>query len=159
MPNIVFTRVDNRLVHGQVGCTWTSSVGANLIIVADDAVSNDAMQQQLMEITATTNGVGIRFFSLQKTIDTIHKANEKQKIFLVVRTAKDARVLVEGGVPIQKLNLGNLHFSEGKRKISSKVYIDNQDAMDLQAILDAGVEVFIQDVPGEEIIKLRGDLL
>ena len=52
MANIVFSRVDNRLVHGQVGCTWTSSVGANLIVVADDAVSQDTLQQQLMEITA-----------------------------------------------------------------------------------------------------------
>lgn len=154
MPNIVFSRVDNRLVHGQVGCTWTASVGANLIVVADDVVSEDTMQQQLMEITAKTNGVGIRFFSIHKTIDTIHKASDKQKIFLVVRTLKDARKLVEGGVPIRKLNLGNLHFSQGKKKLSSKVYVDEEDLKDIDALKQAGVELFIQDVPGEEVIKL-----
>lgn len=154
MPNIVFTRVDNRLVHGQVGCTWTASVGANLIVVADDAVSEDSMQQQLMEITAASNDIGIRFFSLQKTIDVIHKASEKQKIFLVVRTLTQARVLIEGGVPITKLNLGNLHFSEGKQKLSAKVYVDDTDRKDLSIIQSMGVNVFIQDVPGEEIINL-----
>lgn len=25
-PNILLTRIDNRLVHGQVGVTWTSNV-------------------------------------------------------------------------------------------------------------------------------------
>ncbi len=154
MANIVFSRVDNRLVHGQVGCTWTSSVGANLIVVADDAVSQDTLQQQLMEITAKSSGVGIRFFSIQKTIDVIHKASPKQKIFIVVRTPKDALRLVQGNVPITKLNLGNLHFSEGKRKLSSKVYVSEEDEKDLESLKKLGVELFIQDVPGEEIIKL-----
>lgn len=39
MPNIVLTRIDNRLVHGQVGVTWVNSVGANLLVVVDDEVS------------------------------------------------------------------------------------------------------------------------
>ena len=30
--NILLTRIDNRLVHGQVGVTWTSSLGANLLV-------------------------------------------------------------------------------------------------------------------------------
>ena len=29
-PNILLTRIDNRLVHGQVGVTWTMTLGANL---------------------------------------------------------------------------------------------------------------------------------
>ena len=33
-PNILLTRIDNRLVvHGQVGVTWTSTIGANLLVV------------------------------------------------------------------------------------------------------------------------------
>lgn len=27
MPNILMTRIDNRLVHGQVGVTWTNTLG------------------------------------------------------------------------------------------------------------------------------------
>ena len=118
MPNILLTRIDNRLVHGQVGVTWVSSVGANLLVVADDAVSKDTLQQQLMGITAKSSGIDIRFFSIQKTIDIIHKASSKQKIFLIVRTPQDVVRLLEGNVPITKVNVGNMHFSEGKRKIS-----------------------------------------
>jgi len=40
-PNILLTRIDNRLVHGQVGVTWTSTIGANLLIVVDDDVAKD----------------------------------------------------------------------------------------------------------------------
>ena len=38
MPNIVLTRIDNRLIHGQVATMWSSSVGANLLLVANDEV-------------------------------------------------------------------------------------------------------------------------
>ncbi|MGC9790866.1 PTS sugar transporter subunit IIB, partial [Escherichia coli] len=57
-PNILLTRIDNRLVHGQVGVTWTSTIGANLLVVVDDVVANDDIQQKLMGITAETYGFG-----------------------------------------------------------------------------------------------------
>ena len=33
MQNILLTRIDNRLIHGQAGVTWTKTLGANLLMV------------------------------------------------------------------------------------------------------------------------------
>lgn len=148
-PNILLTRIDNRLIHGQVGVTWTMTLGANLILVADDDVANDALQQQLMSVTAQSSGAGVRFFTIQKTIDVIHKASASQKIFIVCRTPEIVRRLIEGGVPIKEVNVGNMHFDKGKRSLSKKVYVDDKDIEDLQAIQATGVQVYIQDVPGD----------
>ena len=114
-PNILLTRIDNRLIHGQVGMTWTNWLGANLVVVADDEIAADPVQQNLMEMAIAGN-VGARFFTLQKTIDVIHKAASHQKIFLVVRTPQNALALVKGGVPIKAINVGNLHYAEGKKQ-------------------------------------------
>jgi len=150
-PNILLTRIDNRLVHGQVGVSWVGFVHPNLIVVADDEAAVDPVQQALMQLTAEAVGVGIRFFTLQKTIDVIHKASPTQQIFIVVRTPKSARVLVENGVPIKKLNIGNMHFTAGKRQSNeSHVYVDDEDLNDLRAIRDRGVDVFIQIAPGDK---------
>lgn len=148
-PNILLTRIDNRLVHGQVGVTWTSTIGANLLIVVDDEVAKDEIQQKLMGITADTYGFGIRFFSIEKTIAIIEKAAPHQKIFLICRTPDIVRKLIESGVPLKDVNVGNMHFSEGKKQISSKVYVDEQDLDDLRFIKRSGVNLFIQDVPGD----------
>ncbi len=148
-PNIVLTRIDNRLIHGQVGVTWVSSVGANLILVADDETAGNDLMQQLMGTTAKQAGAAARFWTIQKTIETIHKASEKQKIFIVAKTPETVVKLIQGGVPIKEVNVGNMHFSEGKRQISKKVYVDDKDLADLKAIEDAGVDVYIMDVPGE----------
>ena len=147
-PNILLTRIDNRLVHGQVGVTWTSTIGANLLIVVDDEVAQDEIQQKLMGITAETYGFGIRFFSIEKTIAIINKAAPHQKIFLICRTPGIVRKLIEGGIPLHDVNVGNMHFSEGKKQISSKVYVDDRDLEDLRFIQSSGANLFIQDVPG-----------
>ena len=148
VPNILLTRIDNRLVHGQVGVTWTMTLGANLIIVADDQVAQDKLQQQLMEITAQSSGAGVRFFTIQKTIDVISKAALHQKIFIVCRTPEEVKKLIDGGVPITEVNVGNMHFDKGKTQISKKVYVDDQDMEDLRAMKNMGIDIYIQDVPG-----------
>lgn len=114
MPNIVLSRIDERLVHGQVGVQWVGFAGANIVVVANDAVAEDEIQQNLMEMVLV-EGIAIRFWSVQKTIDTIHKAADRQKILLVCNSPKDFRRLVEGGVPITQINVGNMHYAEGKK--------------------------------------------
>lgn len=149
MPNILLTRIDNRLVHGQVGVTWTKTIGANLIVVADDVVSEDKMQQSLMTVTAKSSGCGVRFFSIEKTAAIIGNAAPEQKIFIVCRTPHDVRRLVELGVELKDVNVGNMHFSEGKRQLSKKVYVDDKDMEDLKFLASKGLNVYIQDVPGD----------
>ena len=94
-PNILLTRVDNRLVHGQVGVTWVKSLGANLIVVVDDVAANSDVEKQLMEVVAKSSGVGIRFFTVDHTIDIIHKASPNQKIFIVCKTPEVVKKLVD----------------------------------------------------------------
>ncbi|WP_313577913.1 PTS galactosamine transporter subunit IIB [Lacrimispora sp.] len=148
-PNILLTRIDNRLVHGQVGVTWTMSLGANLILVADDESSENELSQQLMTATADSSGAGIRFFTIAKTIAIIGKASAKQKIFIVCKTPQVVQQLIEGGVPIKEVNVGNMHFEKGKRQISKKVYVNDDDMASFAAIKNAGVNLYIQDVPGD----------
>lgn len=148
-PNILMVRIDNRLVHGQVGVTWTSSLGANLLVVVDDAAAKDPVQQQLMTMTADNAGVGIRFFSIEQTVNVIHRASPEQKIFMICKTPETARKLHDGGVPMAKLNVGNMHFSEGKEPLTNKVYVDAEDLVHLRHMRDNGTIVFIQDTPGD----------
>ena len=148
-PDIVFARTDNRLVHGQVGAAWVGSIpNCNLIVVANDDPAADPMQQSLMKLTADSARVGIRFFTIQKTIAVIGKASARQHIFIVAKTPADMRKLVEGGVPIKEVNIGNMHASADKRVFHDQhVYVDDQDLADLKAIQDHGTKVYIQLMP------------
>ncbi len=148
-PNILLTRIDNRLIHGQVGVTWVNHLGANLIVVANDKVSGDEVQQSLMDMVLP-DVIQTRYFSLEKTIDVIHKASPRQKIFLVVKDVQDALALKEGGVPIDNLNIGNMHYEEGKKQISSTVSVDEQDIKDFKRLGELGVNLDLRRVPTEK---------
>ncbi|WP_157455648.1 PTS N-acetylgalactosamine transporter subunit IIB [Carnobacterium maltaromaticum] len=147
-PNILLTRIDNRLVHGQVGMTWTNTLGANLVVVANDEVATDSVQQNLMDMVLPET-VQIRFFTLEKTIRIIGKAAPHQKILLVVKTPEDALTLVEGGVPIEFLNIGNLHFSEGKQQLSSTVSVDKNDVETFKKLNQLDVKMEVKGIPSE----------
>ena len=149
-PNILLTRIDNRLIHGQVATQWNSTLGANLILVANDEVSTNTMRQNLMKMAAPA-GVATRFFSLQKTIDIIHKASPKQKIFIVAENPHDVLALVKGGVPIKKVNIGNMHMSEGKRQVATSVAVDDADVAAFKELQDRGVELEIRRVPSTPV--------
>lgn len=153
--NIVFTRVDNRLVHGQVGSVWVTASNANLIVVVDDEVSNDMLQQSLMKMTADAAGVGIRFFSVEKTIAVINKASASQKIFLVARTPQVIEKLVLGGINLKKCNIGNMHPSDGKKVYKEPhVYVDDADLECFERLKKLGLDVYIQITPSDRKYNL-----
>lgn len=83
---------------------------------------------------AVVQGVGMRFFTIEKTIEIIHRAAPTQHIFLVVKNPKDALRLIEGGVPVEHINVGNIHSAEGKEKISNYIYLGEEDKAALKAL-------------------------
>lgn len=148
MPNIVLTRIDNRLIHGQVATQWASSVGANLLLVANDKVANDKFRQGLMDMAAPSFAQ-TRYFTLEKTINVIHKASEAQKIAIICESPSDVLALVQGGVPITKVNIGNMHMAEGKRQVATVVAVDDKDVEAFRKLQELGVELEIRKVPSE----------
>jgi PTS system N-acetylgalactosamine-specific IIB component len=145
-PNILLTRIDNRLIHGQVATQWNGTLGANLILVANDKVATDKMRQGLMDMAAPT-GVATRYFSLEKTIEVIHKAAPRQHIFIICETPEDVLTLVRGGVPIKKVNIGNMHMAEGKRQVATSVAVNDEDVAAFKELQGMGVELEIRRVP------------
>lgn len=61
----------------------------------------------------------------------------------------DVLTLVEGGVPITKVNIGNMHMAEGKRQVATVVAVDDKDVAAFQRLVDLGVELEIRKVPSE----------
>lgn len=146
MPNIVLCRIDNRLVHGQVATQWCGVVGANIIVVANDDVAKNELRQGLMDMAAPSY-CQTRYWTVQKTIDTIHKASPAQKIALIVETPQDVLKLVEGGVPVKSVNIGNMHMADGKKQVATSVAVDQSDVDAFRKLRENGVELYIQRVP------------
>jgi PTS system N-acetylgalactosamine-specific IIB component len=154
MPNIVLTRIDNRLIHGQVATQWCTTIGANLLLVANDEVAGNKMRQGLMDMAAPSSAA-TRYWTIEKTISTIHKAADRQLIFIICENPQDVLRLVEGGVPIKKVNIGNMHMSDGKRQVVGSVAVDENDIAAFKKLKELGVELEIRRVPTEHAEDLK----
>ena len=150
---IQLTRIDNRLVHGQVGITWTNSLNVDTIVVVNDNSAMSGFAQKLMQSVATAANIQIRFYSVDDFIQVYHQTQSAQKLFIIVQTPHDARLLMEGRIPLTRINIGNMHYEKGRVPLNRKVYLTKQDIDDLNTMLSLGAELFYQDVPGTVIEK------
>lgn len=156
MPNILAARIDNRLIHGQVGMTWVNSLQANLILVANDKVSEDPVQQSLMDMVVP-NGVQTRYFSVEKTAKVINKASDRQKILLVVKDVEDVKRLTDLGLRIDTWIVGNMHFSEGKKQLTPTVSLDDEQIRIFKDLIQDKINFIIKGIPsdaGQDLSKL-----
>ena len=151
--NILLARIDNRLVHGQIVCLWAGAVGANLIVVADDETAENEIETSVMKMAASSLGYDTRFFTIQKTIDIIDKASDDQHILLICQTPKDLRRVIEGGVKIKEVDIGNLYYDEGEEKLTDKVSVSKEDMKDLNYIKKHVDEIYIQDTPNSPKVE------
>ncbi|MGR6439784.1 PTS sugar transporter subunit IIB [Proteus mirabilis] len=147
-PNIVWTRIDERLLHGQIRITWGKHTEANLILVANDDAAegpNAAFMQAGMKASAGGE-YAVRFSLFKKLLMLLAKHLLVRK-FLFCNNPTDVARLVEGGVPITHCNVGNMHFHEGKRQIAKTVSIDEKDLSAFKRLIEKGVTCTVQNTP------------
>lgn len=149
MSNILLARIDSRLVHGQVATQWCRVLGANMILAVNDEAANNRLRQELMNM-ATPAHVSLRCWSVEKTCADIKTISKRQKILIVCATLCDLLTLIESGVKIPKVNIGNLSAGEGKRQLTTSVSVSEEDLKILEKIASSGTEIEFRRVPSEE---------
>ena len=82
---IELIRVDNRLVHGQVGVTWVNALNIDTIVVVDDETAINVFSQKMMKTIAKASNVDIRFYSIADFMQVLRHNESSQRLFVVVR--------------------------------------------------------------------------
>lgn len=97
-------RIDNRLIHGQVAVTWMNAIGADKIIVTNDKVAADPIQKMALPMAARGNTVYVLSIA-----DCIKYAqdNPNETLFVIAKHPQDALQIIESGLEIQAVNVGN----------------------------------------------------
>jgi len=156
----VLARIDSRLLHGQVATAWTKSTQPTRIIVVSDTVAKDELRKKLIQ-QAAPPGVRAHVVPVQKMIelakDDQHFGSERA--LLLFENPQDALKAVEGGVPLETINVGSMAHSLGKVQ-PNKVLAFSQDDIDTFARLkELGLKFDVRKVPNDskgnmaEIIK------
>lgn len=148
MP-IVHSRIDERLIHGQVAMVWTNTVGATRIAVVNDEAVKDEMIIAGLKM-AKPAGVKLSILSKKKAVEKFNSdVYDNEKIFLITKNLQDMQFLVENNVKTGTVNVGNIAKREGSVQIKKSVYVTQEDIDIIHKLLNAGVQVTAQMIPTE----------
>jgi len=144
---IKLTRIDDRLVHGQVAFTWVPALGVDCLIIANDKVAKDEFMKMTLGL-AKPAGTKLLIKSVVDAITFLNDEKSKGlKILLIINSVKDAYGIANGVDEIKSVNFGGIRMKEGARLISKAVAITEEDKPLLQELLDKGIELEIRQVP------------
>jgi len=153
---IKLTRIDDRLVHGQVAFTWTPALGADCLLIANDKVAKDEFMKMTLGLAKPA---GAKLLIKSVTDAAAYLNDEKSrnlKILVLINSVKDAHALVGVVAEIKSINFGGIRTKEGARLISKAVAINDNDVELIRDLLGKGIELEIRQVPTDSKQMVEG---
>ena len=149
MKGIVHIRIDDRLLHGQVVAFWSNSLQISRVMVINDEVANDELQKTFLRMVAPAN---IRTSILGKETAVKNILNEKylgQRVMIIVKNPKDILDLMDLGLHIKEVNVGNMAARKDTIQIKRSVSITNDELGNFLQLEKRGVLLTAMMVPDE----------
>jgi mannose/fructose/N-acetylgalactosamine-specific phosphotransferase system component IIB len=152
---IVLVRVDSRLVHGQILEAWIPYTKAEALMVVDNEVEKNLLKRSVMEM-AVPSSIEIDFSSIKEAAERFRNGGFPDKRMIVLFSSiRDATAAFENGFKFDTLNLGNMHFCEGKVQVSANLCVGLDDTNEIEKLSKEGVSIDTRSVPGERKIDLK----
>ncbi|MGH1647889.1 PTS sugar transporter subunit IIB [Enterococcus gilvus] len=152
MQNLVLTRIDDRLIHGQVMTAWIKNKKATQVVIVDDGTANDEYMIEVLEmaipeeiaIGVFTKEDGVRFFSQGLDEPTI----------LLVKGPQALNYLVDHGIEIDEINVGGMGTRPERSVLYKNISSSEEENEQFRALLSKNVNVFIQVMPQDKPVSV-----
>ena len=158
----VFTRIDSRLIHGQVAGTWVPFIAPQTFIAASDNAAHDKLRKSLL-LQVAPAGVKTNVLDIAKAGRVYNNPKYTgMKTMFVVESPVDVVRLLDEGVKINEVNVGGVTFKTGMVQLSDAVYASEEHLEAYRELLKRGVKLTVQQLPNhspvdlEKILKQKG---
>ncbi len=156
---VVLARVDDRLIHGQVTVGWSQQLHPDRIVLANNEVAADPWQSRVYAASVPPD-IQVSVLSVAEAVAQLARDEaHQQRIILLTASPGEMAELVRLGAALAEVNIGGLHFSVGRKEMLPFVYVNKQDLAAMRRLLDQGIELFAQQVPGGKSFHLELDQL
>jgi len=154
--SVVLTRVDFRLIHGQVITRWVTLRDVNEIVTVDTTLSKDAFMQDVFKMAAP-KGVKIRILSTEEAVKAQQNGEfEKNKVMLLFKNVQEISAAVDAGFELKEVQIGGLGGGPGRKAVNNAITLDRTDADLLLDMEKKGIHIYFQttpDYPSETLQK------
>ena len=154
--SIELTRVDFRLIHGQVITRWLTQCQINEIVTIDTALSKDAFMQEVFKMAAP-KGVKITIVNVEDAVKRQQEgAFDKNRVMVLFKGVAELNAAVQAGLKLEKVQIGGLGGVPGRKAVNNAITLDRADADTLLELEKMGIEIYFQttpDYPSETLQK------
>jgi mannose/fructose/N-acetylgalactosamine-specific phosphotransferase system component IIB len=152
---IVMSRIDDRLIHGQVVEGWVNFLKATGIFVADDRVASTAFPRSIMELSVP-QGLRVAIGRVEDICGQLRNAAlSTDRVILLFSNPADVLRAIKSGLDCRVINIGGMHYVPGKRKLMDVLAVDDEDLAALKELAANGIKVTIQTVPTQRPVPLE----
>ena len=146
---LVNVRVDSRLIHGQVARVWTGQLGAERLMVVGDKVSKDDLEKTALKLARPTQAALSILPPDRASNNIVQGRYADQKIFIITHEPEALVQMVDAGVPIKEVNVGNLPSGEGRLQLFKSVGVNDEEIKSFKELDARGVKLYHQMVPND----------
>ncbi len=156
---VILFRIDDRLIHAQVVVGWGRDLQPDRIILADDLVSAEDWEKELYASAAEPD-FKATVLSIADAVEQVGGGVfDSEKIFLLVRGPAEALEMLNMGLTMTEINVGGLHFREGRKKITDNVWVDDGEKELLRDIMKKGITLEARALPGDKRITINSKVV
>lgn len=156
--NIVNTRIDERLIHGQVAGIWAPTLNTQRIIVVNDQAANDDLQRSSLRMAAPA-AMRLSVLTVKEAAKNIAAGKYgKQRIFLVFKNPTELLRYLELGGSLKTVNVGNMSHKEGAREVTKSIKVLPEEEIAFKKISQKGITITAQLVPNDPAIDFMTKL-
>lgn len=146
-------------MHGQVAFAWCRHLKVSHLYVANDAAAADPMRRSMMEMMPIP-GASVTVLTVAELCDRImnDQPDTADRDFVVMASPVDVVRVVDEGVMLSELTVGNIGHREGRIKITREVHVDPGELAALRTLAGKGVALSAQWLPTSPRISLNSTL-
>ncbi|EGQ2918825.1 PTS sugar transporter subunit IIB [Staphylococcus pseudintermedius] len=149
---IIGSRIDGRLIHGQVANLWATKLNIGRFIVIDNEVAQSDIDKQALKL-ATPAGIKLSVLPVEKAANNINNGKyDSQRVMVIARRPDRFVELVNNGVKIEELNVGNMSQTNETRSVTNSINITDEDVNNFKLLQEKGVNIISQMVPNDKSV-------
>ena len=155
MKHILVTRIDDRLIHGQVVTAWIKQYPINKILIIDNELSRNKLMERIYKAAAP---VGIEVVIMdQEMAEGFLKEDPgpKENLMILVKVPQVLEKLIGSGISIDKIILGGMGAKPGRKTFNKNVSANEEETGCFKRIIEGGVEIYYQLGPNDKEVNIR----
>ncbi len=153
MENLLFTRIDDRLIHGQVVAAWLRAYSSvSHILVIDDQASRDDFMQQMFKMLVPSD-ITIEIRSVAEAAEMMRRGLLKPTM-VIVKVPLTLKRLMDAGIKFEKINIGGMGMSAGRKKLFQNISSTPEENEIFREIMKNGVTLEIQIIPAAKTVNV-----